>query len=337
MAEVGFFPKYEQKENRVTNYTLLVLKQLYNESPKLFQEFVVNLIKNDEHNIDVGVNFWQQKGYECDNGKSILDGVITQSAFTIFVETKLSDWFYSEQLNTHLSNLTKIEGKKIFLALCNFDGQKSDIFEKFMEEYKSATDIIFAYFDFGNFVDILKSLKQQIKTEHLTTIIDEFEEFLYNENLLPTWKYRLDVVNCAQTKNFVKTHFAYTCPEAKGHYKHSRSRYFGIYENKKVDTIAEIQGVCAIDKNDKIEVSWWDNDNCSEKEIIEKTKNLLNKIPDYRPIQVFLLDNIRDGVNFFKDSTGGMFGSKIYFNVDNSIKNIDDLFNTLHNKGWNNY
>lgn len=25
MAEVGFFPKYEQKENRVTNYTLLVL------------------------------------------------------------------------------------------------------------------------------------------------------------------------------------------------------------------------------------------------------------------------------------------------------------------------
>ncbi len=38
MADVGFFPKYEQKENRVTNYTLLVLRQLYNESLNLFQE-----------------------------------------------------------------------------------------------------------------------------------------------------------------------------------------------------------------------------------------------------------------------------------------------------------
>ncbi len=40
MAEVGFFPKYGQKENKVTNYTLLVLRQLYNESPNLFQEFI---------------------------------------------------------------------------------------------------------------------------------------------------------------------------------------------------------------------------------------------------------------------------------------------------------
>ena len=95
MAEVGFFPKYEQKENRVTNYTLLVLKQLYNESPKLFEQFITSLVNDNENNIDVGVSFWQQKGFECDNGKSILDGVITQRGFTIFIETKLSDWFYS--------------------------------------------------------------------------------------------------------------------------------------------------------------------------------------------------------------------------------------------------
>lgn len=167
MAEVGFFPKYEQKENRVTNYTLLVLRQLYNEIPNLFQEFISNLIKDDERNVDVGVRFWQQKGFECDNGKSILDGVITQSAFTIFVETKVSDWFYSKQLKTHLSNLIELDGKKIFLALSNFDGQKSEVFEQFMNEYKDNTDVIFAYFDFGNFIDILKNLKPNIKSEQL--------------------------------------------------------------------------------------------------------------------------------------------------------------------------
>lgn len=337
MAEVGFFPRYRQKENLVTNYTLLVLKQLYNESPKLFQEFITNLIKNDEHNIDVGVSFWQQQGFECDNGKSILDGVIMQDAFTIFIETKLSDWFYSKQLEKHLSNLINMEGKKIFLALSNFDGQKSEVFEQFMRDYQDAKDVIIAYFDFGNFIDILKSIKVDIKSEQLLTLFDEFEEFLYYQNLLPTWKYRLDVVNCAKTKEFITSNFAYTCPEAKGAYKHLRSRYFGIYENKKVDIIAEIQGVCVVDENNKIEISWWDNDKCNDFELMEKTQNLINKIPEYRPIQVFLLDNFRDNINFYKDTSGGMYNSKIYFNIYNTINDVDDLVKVIQNKGWSNY
>lgn len=337
MAEVGFFPKYEQKENRITNYTLLVLRQLYNEDSALFQEFINNLINQDERNIVVGVNFWQQKGFECDNGKSILDGVITQNAFTIFIETKLSDWFYSKQLKTHISNLISIEGKKIFLALSNFDGQKSEVFEQFMNEYKDNIDVIFAYFDFGNFIDILKSLKSNIKSKQLLILFDEFEEFLYSENLLPTWKYRLDVVNCAKTKDFVQENHVYTCPNTKGAYKHLRSRYFGIYENKTVNTVAEIQGVCTIDKDSQLNIAWWDNDKCSKDELFKRTKNLINKLPKYRPIQVFLLDNFRENVNFYKDTHGGMYNSKTYFNVYDTIKNIDDLVKALQNKSWSNY
>lgn len=337
MAEVGFFPKYEQKENRITNYTLLVLRQLYNESLTLFQEFISNLIKDDERNVDVGVRFWQQKGFECDNGKSILDGVITQSAFTIFVETKVSDWFYSKQLKMHLSNLIELDGKKIFLALSNFDGQKSEVFEQFMNEYKDNTDVIFAYFDFGNFIDILKNLKPNIKSEQLLILFNEFEEFLYNENLLPTWKFRLDVVDCAKTKNFVLENHIYTCPDTKGAYKHLRSRYFGIYENKAVNIIAEILGLCIIDKDNQINVSWWDNDKCNKDELVQKTTNLLNKLPEYRPIQVFLLDNFRENVNFYKDTQGGMYNSKMSFNVYDNIKDIDDLLKVLQNKSWSNY
>lgn len=337
MAEVGFFPRYGQNENIVTNYTLLVLKQLYNESPKLFQEFITNLIKDDENYIDVGVSFWQQKGFECDNGKSILDGVIMQDAFTIFIETKLSDWFYSEQLKKHLANLVSFDGKKIFLALSNFDGQRSEVFEQFMKDYRDTKDVIISYFDFGNFIDILKNIKTNIKSEQLLTLFDEFEEFLYSQDLLPTWKYRLDVVNCAKTKDFVKSNFVYTCPNAKGAYKHLRSRYFGIYENKKVDTIAEIQGVCVVDENNNIEVSWWDNDKCNNFELIDKTKNLIHKIPEYRPAQVFLLDNFRDNINFYKDTRGGMFNSKIYFNIDDKVKDIEDLVKLIQNKSWSNY
>lgn len=337
MAEVSFFPKYEQKENKVTNYTLLILKQLYNESPKLFQEFMTNLIKNDKNNIDVGVNFWQQKGFECINGKSILDGVITQSAFTIFIETKLSDWFYSEQLKRHFSNLIELEGKKIFLALSNFDGQKSTVFEEFMNKYKNEKDVIFAYFEFGNFIDILKSLKSNIKSEQLLLLLDEFEEFLYNENLLPLWKYRLDVVNCAVSKNDVIERNLYLCPEAKGAYKHARSKYFGIYENKKVNCIAEIKAVCTYDSNtENISISWFDNDNYSESDILREASEKI-KFCWKGVVQMFLLGNFKENINFQKDSKGGMFVSKTYFNFDDKVKDINDLETLIKDRKWSDF
>ncbi len=335
MAEVGFFPKYEQKENKITNYTLLMLKQLYNESPKLFQEFIVSLIKDNQNNIDVGVNFWQQKGSNCDNGKSIFDGVISQSGFTIFIETKLSDWFYSEQLERHLSNIIQQEGKKIFLTLCNFDGKKSEVFEQFMKKYQDSTDVIFAYFDFGDFIDILENLKSKIKSESFLIMLDEFEDFLDSENLLPTWKYRLDVVNCAKTKEGVIANKLYCCPEPKGAYKHARSKYFGIYDNKKVDCIAEIKAVCTIDEDKNIKISWYDNA-YSEAEILNEAKEKKIHVP-YEPMQMFLLTNFKENLNFYKNSKGGMFGSKIYFNFDNTIKDIDDLTNLLKDKTWSEF
>lgn len=335
MAEVGFFPKYEQKENKVTNYTLLMLKQLYNESPKLFQEFIVNLIKDNKNNIDVGVNFWQQKGFECDNGKSILDGVISQSGFTIFIETKLSDWFYSDQLERYLSNIMQHDGKKIFLTLCNFDGQKSEVFEQFMKEYRDSNNVIFAYFDFGNFIDILENLKSKITSELFLQMLDEFEEFLDSENLLPTWKYRLDVVNCAKSKNEVKERLLYLCPEAKGPYKHARSKYFGIYDNKKVDCIAEIKAVCTIDEDKNIKISWYDNA-YSELDILKEAEEKIEYCWD-EPLQMFLLTNFKENLNFYKNSKGGMFGSKKYFNFDNTIKDIDDLTNLLKDKPWSEF
>lgn len=52
---------------------------------------------------------------------------------------------------------------------------------------------------------------------------------------------------------------------------------------------------------------------------------------------MFLLDNFRENINFQKDTPGGMFGSKIYFNFDSKIKNIDDLAVTIRNQTWNKF
>ena len=122
MTEVSFLPKYEQKENKVTNYTLLVLRQIYNESPNLFQSFIIDLLADEGRNINIGVNFLQQVGYSCERGNSVIDGVIQQLPFQIFIETKTTDWFYNDQLERHIENLLNFNGQKIFIALANFDG-----------------------------------------------------------------------------------------------------------------------------------------------------------------------------------------------------------------------
>lgn len=334
MSEIGYFPKYSQKENQVTNYTLLVLKQLYTESPTLFQEFIEGLLAGEGKNINVGVSFAQQECYTCCAGKSIMDGVIKQEPFTIFVETKTSDWFYDNQLNRHIENLLNIQGQKVFLALANFDGLKNEskAFYDIKDKYKDCKDLIIKNIEFEDFLSAIKELN--VKSEMLINMIAEYELFLNNSDLLPTWKYRLDVVNCAVSEDDIKKYGVYICPEAKGAYKHVRSKYFGIYGSKKVDTIAEIKGVCEVDENQNVYASWFNNDMTTREELINIVKTKNEAFPDFRPIQVFVLDNFRDGINFEKDSPGGMFGSKKYFNFDSQIRTIDDLADYIRNRPW---
>lgn len=337
MSEIGYFPKYSQKENQITNYTLLVLKQLYVESPTLFQEFIEGLLTGEGKNINVGVSFAQQESYSCSAGKSIMDGVIKQEPFTIFVETKTSDWFYNDQLNRHLENLSGINGQKVFLALANFDGLKNEskAFYDIKEKYRDCKDLIIKNIEFEDFLSALKELN--VKSEMLINMIAEYELFLNDSDLLPTWKQRLDVVNCAISEKDIKKYGVYVCPEAKGAYKHVRSKYFGIYGNKKVDTIAEINGVCTVDECNNISVSWFNGETSSREDLINIVKTKSEAFPDFRPIQVFALDNFRDGINFEKDSPGGMFGSKKYFNFGTKIKDIDELAKLISNKNWSDF
>ncbi len=343
MAEVGFFPKYEQKENRVTNYTLLLFKQIYNESPSLFQEFIENLLADECKNINVGVKFTQQEGYSCKKGKSIIDGVIRQMPFAIFIETKNRDWFHENQLERHINNLKQQQGQKIFLALANFDGlaEEQELFENLKRNYSDET-LIIKNLEFENLKIALDIVSQNINSEILLTMINEYEHFLSDSDLLPTWKYRLDVVNCAKSKQDVLERKLYICPEAYGQYKHARAKYFGIYENKNVNYIAEIKAVCTSDYDEEtkrynIGVTWFDRDNYEESEILKEAEKKSKLYCWDEPLQMFLLNNFKENINFKKDSAGGMFVSKIYFNFDSNIKNIEDLTQTIQNQNWSKF
>jgi len=58
--QISLFSGYSQKENRNTNYCLLILKQLYDEDETLFANTISRMIGIDISNY-VGVKFKQQE------------------------------------------------------------------------------------------------------------------------------------------------------------------------------------------------------------------------------------------------------------------------------------
>src|SRR5229473_499551 len=123
--QITLFSGYSQRENRTTNYCLLILKMLYEENPKFLAQVLATLV-GEELGERIGVKFRQQKK----TATSVPDGLILQPAFTIYIETKNFDWFYDAQLEKHLASLDEeTPGFKMLIALAQFESEERDRFE----------------------------------------------------------------------------------------------------------------------------------------------------------------------------------------------------------------
>ncbi|MFW5891205.1 MAG: hypothetical protein ACOCUI_03205 [bacterium] len=329
--EISLFSNYHSKENNVTNYCGLILKLLYEENPNSFEEVLASLVESDI-SLTVGPNFTQQKKTE----KSIPDLAITQPPFSIFFETKLEDWFYSEQIERHIKGFNKKTDLKILFLLANFETSNLD--KRFEKEIKMAEDegIILQPISFEDFIEALQNIDYSMQFKNM---LEEFKSYLDRNDYLPKWKYLLDVVNCSKSMNEINEN-VYMCPDTGGAYSHRRAKYFGPYSNKTVSKIFEIDAVVVVDTNLSDFTLKWNN---TEKEVSilyekaeEKIKLFESRIEENKttPLQVFLLSN-PENTDFFKASSGGMMQSKKYFweiavDCDNSI----ELANKLENVAW---
>ncbi len=194
--EISLFADYHQKENSLTNYCGLLMKMLCEDSPKRFEELLATLLKRDI-NIVVGPSFTQQTKAV----KSIPDLAITQKSFSVFFETKISDWFYEDQINRHIEGFNQATDDKILFLLSNFE--QDDLEEHFSTQIREAKKykIILQPITFEDFVG---SLEQVCSSKYLRGILDEFKLYLDRNNYLPKWKYLLDVVNCSGTLDEVE-------------------------------------------------------------------------------------------------------------------------------------
>lgn len=330
---ISLFSDYKQSENRVTNYCGLILKLLYQENPGAFETVINNLCGGN--GIKVNPVFEQQEKKES----SVPDLCIEQPSFKIYFETKLSDWFYSGQLKEHIQSLGKESAstKILFLLTDEFD---TDIDERIQEcrELGQSEKIEISSITFMQFLRAINNIRP-LTGSSFQASVKEFGDYLEEQNLLSSWQYRLDVVNCGGTRDEVERGI-YACPDVGGQRHHKRSKYFGAYFGKKVNWIAEIRAIVSVKKGRKnAELKWNNGKEDRDKLINEAIEKLTACQPrriqesDETDLQVFLLGD-KFEVDYRKVSPGGMFSSKRYFDFP-EIQSIEELRERLDkDKTW---
>jgi len=332
--EISIFSDYRQKENSLTNYCGLLMKLLYEENPRRFQELLVSLLK-DKKSIVVGPTFAQQEKFS----KSIPDLTINQKSFSIFFETKTTDWFYQDQINRHIISFNSKADNKILFLLSNFEQDDLEGYFKKQIEIAKKDDVTLQPLTFSDFVE---SLEKVCVTEFLKNLLEEFKGYLDRNGYLPKWKYLLDVVSCSGTLDEIGMG-AYICPDTGGAYSHRRAKYFGPYASKEVNSIFEISAVVILDKDFSGSRVKWNNVKVNNELLIERAKTILNlcdrRLEEIKsfPLQFFLLEN-RAATKFIKESSGGMMQSKKYFwDIALNCHDSKQLAEKLHKKNWGDF
>ncbi len=326
---ISLFSGYSQRENRTTNYCLLILKMLYEENPKFLREVMSSLVSVSLGE-QIGVEFRQQENRES----SVPDGRIFQSAFTIYIETKHWDWFYDEQLENHLDGLNRERpGLKILIALSSFDNDNDEKFSKIRqlcaEKYKGSIE-----FSKVSFKDLLDALDISHLPKNLKDTIAEFRDYLHEQGLLQSRERWLDVVNCAGIPDDVLVRNVYMCPATSGAYTHYPCKYFGMYRNKCIEKVALIEAVIDVKSAESATIVFQNVGETKE----ELKRRALVKVEQIRPgifpTRVFLLGPLFD-TNCTKDTPGGMYNSKQYFDIGSlNAEGAEKLANALSGKTW---
>lgn len=236
MAGVSYFQRYSQKENHVTNNTLLVLRYLHDASPSKLQDVLRDLL--DDNQILLGPSFAQQvKG-----AQSIPDALIEQKPFRVFFETKLSSDFNLAQLKQHIKGIGETQTPPIgALTLIGLaPTQMTAKQQLIISAFGQSLGVVFKSVSFSQLVEALRGVCADYDTS-LRAIIDDYEDFLSVELLLDASDDLMLVFPCgtsiAENKEFGVYYDGTDRPSRRA------CRYLGCYRNKEVSLVGEIKAV----------------------------------------------------------------------------------------------
>lgn len=236
--KIHYFQRYHSKENVATANTMLLLSRLYQYSSDKFFRFLKSEIFSDSFEPEIVFNL-QEKSID-----SVPDATITQESFKIVVETKMSDWFYSDQLIRHLSSF-KDEKFKVIITLAPelMDEYKKVDFEKHLREFNlsQAHPIIHFNTTFEGVAEAIQDVVDE-KDYDMQEVLDDYLNYCYNDKLIivpDSWKF-MRVQLASRTFDFNVSENIYYDKIDHGFRAHD---YLGLYKEKSVRAVGKVNAI----------------------------------------------------------------------------------------------
>lgn len=332
--KIHYFQRYHSKENVANANTMLLLSRLYSySSDKFFRLLKSEHFFNDAFEPELIFNL-QEKSVD-----SVPDATISQESFKIVVETKMYDWFYSDQLIRHLNSFGD-EKFKVLITLAPEMMEKSKLqdFQNRLKEYNMTKNhpIMHVNTTFERITEAIQDLIDY-KDYEMQEVLDDYLNYCYKDKLITdSWK-RMKMQLCGATFDFnIKENLYYNGINRP----FTAHDYIGLYKDKSVKAIGKIVAIItAIKTENKI-----------------KYEAEFGKLTDYRKEQVdkAIIDGKKYGyvltneryffvekfyeTNFKKTSPGGSMGSRNFdlcqvLEMD-KLPDTEKIAELLKNKTW---
>lgn len=335
--KIHYFQRYHEKENVATANTMLLLSRLYSYSSDKFFRFLKSEYFSDSFEPEL-VFTLQEKSVD-----SIPDATITQEGFKIVVETKLTDWFYSDQLMRHLKAFGDVKNKiMITLASEPMADKKKAEFEKQLMEYNATQTYPVIHIN-TTFEDLANAIYEVIddRDYEMQDVLEDYLNYCYNDGLIPisdSWKY-LRMQLAGTTIDFNINNNIYYDKAERGFRAHD---YLGLYKNKSIRAIGKICArITAVETDNGIEY---------EEEFGELTDERKQKICeamsdgdsygyDLRSVKhrYFFVDRFYE-TDYRKTTPGGCMGTRIFDLTQvlgtEDIMEPQELAEVLKDKTW---
>ncbi|WP_337378966.1 hypothetical protein [Mitsuokella jalaludinii] len=254
--KIHYFQRYHQGEDVATANTMLLLSRLYHYSSDKFYLFLKSIcVPNSTWDFNPGLSFNLQESAP----KSRLDAVIVQQSFKVAVETKLSDWFYEDQIQRHLDVFGEEQYKVLMtLAPVHMANDKMQAIARAIAKHKEDKGydlpIIHVNITFEEIAAACHNVLDDRDYEMLD-IVEDYLDYCYHDGLIAgadSWKFmRMQLAGA--TFDFNMKQGVYYDGAKRGFRPHD---YLGLYKNKSVRAVGKIVAMIVADASNPNDVKY---------------------------------------------------------------------------------
>lgn len=186
--KIHYFQRYHKGEDVATANTMLLLSRLYNYSSNKFFQLLREQYFGD-------ILFEPELAFvlQDKSEESVPDATITQPSFKLIIETKMTDWFYNDQLIRHLSKFRNEEYKVLItISSVLMDLKKKEKFDQELNKYneEKKTNILHVNTTFELLAQGIQDVIADRDYE-MQDVLDDYLDYCHNDKLIvipDAWK-----------------------------------------------------------------------------------------------------------------------------------------------------